>query len=115
MAQLFPKWLNRLPMYAALTGPLVGALAVGGVWYYGSPLYTDVGYTPVQPVPYSHALHAGEMGIDCRYCHVSVETSPVANIPPTPSKMSPPRMSRHLLITFIEAPLDVNGCRAEGG
>lgn len=88
MAQLFPKWLNRLPLYGALAGPIVGAIAVGGVWYYGSPSYTDVGYAPVQPVPYSHALHVGELGIDCRYCHVSVESSPVANIPPTKTCMN---------------------------
>ena len=88
MAQLFPRWLNRLPFYAAIAGPLAGALVVGGVWYYGSPKYTDVGYRPDQPVPYSHALHAGELGIDCRYCHVSVEISPVANIPPTQTCMN---------------------------
>jgi hypothetical protein len=88
LAQLFPKWLNRLPLYAAVAGPVFGALAVGGVWYYGSPKYTDAGYRPVQPVPYSHALHAGELGIDCRYCHVSVETSAVANVPPTQSCMN---------------------------
>ena len=88
MAQLFPRWLNRFPLYAAIAGPLFGALAVGGVWYYGSPKYTDAGYRPEQPVPYSHALHAGELGIDCRYCHVSVESSPVANIPPTQTCMN---------------------------
>jgi hypothetical protein len=88
VAQLFPKWLNKLPFYGALAGPIVGVLAVGGVWYFGSPSYTDVGYAPVQPVPYSHALHVGELGIDCRYCHVSVETSPVANIPPTQTCMN---------------------------
>jgi hypothetical protein len=88
LAQLFPQWLNRLPLYAALAGPLVGAVAIGGVWYYGSPKYTDAGYAPQQPVPYSHALHVGELGIDCRYCHVSVETSPVANIPPTKTCMN---------------------------
>ena len=88
MAQLFPRWLNRFPLYAAIAGPLFGAIAVGGVWYYGSPKYTDAGYRPEQPVPYSHALHAGELAIDCRYCHVSVESSPVANIPPTQTCMN---------------------------
>ena len=88
MAQLFPKWLNRLPLYAAISGPLFGAIAVTGAWYYGSPRYTDVGYRPVQPVPYSHALHVGELGLDCRYCHMSVEKSPVANIPPTQTCMN---------------------------
>ena len=88
MAQLFPKWLNKLPLYAALGGTVFGLLAVAGVWYYGSPEYLEVGYAPEQPVPYSHALHVGELGLDCRYCHVSVESSPVANIPPTQTCMN---------------------------
>jgi hypothetical protein len=83
LAQIFPEWTNRLPLYAALGVPLLGVLLVGGLWYYGSPRYTDVGYRPVQPVPYSHKLHVGELGLDCRYCHASVETSAVANVPPT--------------------------------
>jgi hypothetical protein len=36
-----------------------------------------------QPVPFSHAHHVGALGIDCRYCHTSVEESSFANIPPT--------------------------------
>ncbi len=56
---------------------------MAGFWYLGSPLNTDVGYRPRQPVDYSHKLHAGDLGIDCRYCHISVETSPVAGIPAT--------------------------------
>jgi hypothetical protein len=58
-------------------------LLVAGVWYYSSPEYTDVGYRPIQPVAYSHRLHAGELGIDCLYCHASVDRSPVAVVPPT--------------------------------
>ena len=53
----------------------------GFVWYYCSPKYTDVGYRPIQPVPYSHQLHPGTLGMDCRYCHLGVEKSPYANIP----------------------------------
>ncbi len=65
-------------------GGLIAALAgVGFFWYYGSPKYTDVGYGPRQPVPYSHKLHAGDLGLDCRYCHYSVDKSAVANVPPT--------------------------------
>jgi len=75
-------------LYAALGGTVFGVLAVAGVWYYGSPEYLEVGYAPEQPVPYSHALHVGELGLDCRYCHVSVESSPVANIPPTQTCMN---------------------------
>ncbi len=52
-------------------------------WYYGSPKYTDIGYRPIQPIKYSHKLHAGDLGMDCRYCHFDIEYSPVANIPPT--------------------------------
>lgn len=65
---------------AALLAP---AAATAFVWYYFSPRFTDVGYQPVQPVAYSHKLHAGELAIDCRYCHASVELSAVANVPPT--------------------------------
>jgi hypothetical protein len=54
----------------------------------GSPRTTDVGYAPEQPVPYSHALHAGELGIDCRYCHTSVARSATAGIPPTKTCMN---------------------------
>lgn len=83
MAQLFPKWSNRLPLFAGLVGSVASLLVVAAVWYYGSPRYTDVGYGPVQPVPYSHAIHVGQLGLDCRYCHFSVEESPVAVVPPT--------------------------------
>ena len=47
-----------------------------------------MGYQPEQPVPYSHALHAGELGIDCRYCHNTVETAAKAAIPPTQTCMN---------------------------
>ncbi len=62
---------------------LGGALATLFAWYYFSPWYTDVGYRPEQPVAYSHKLHAGDLKLDCRYCHVGVEVSAVASVPPT--------------------------------
>lgn len=83
MSQIFPEWTNRLTLLGAVVGAVVPALAVGGIWYFGSPKYTDVGYQPHQPIDYSHKLHAGDMSMDCRYCHASVEVSAVANIPPT--------------------------------
>ena len=88
MAQIFPPWWNKLPIMAALAVILGPTLATAGVWYYFSPWYTDVGYRPVQPVPYSHRLHVGELGLDCRYCHASVEISNVANVPPTQTCMN---------------------------
>jgi len=83
VAQVFPRAINKLPLILGAVGALAPAVAGAFVWYYFSPRYTDVGYQPTQPVPYSHKLHAGEFGIDCRYCHASVETSAVANVPPT--------------------------------
>ncbi|HVS15184.1 MAG TPA: cytochrome c3 family protein [Thermoanaerobaculia bacterium] len=83
MAQIFPRWTLRIPLILVSVLPVLGAAAVGAVWYYGSPEYTDVGYRPKQPVPYSHALHVGQLRLDCRYCHASVEQSAVANVPPT--------------------------------
>ena len=49
---------------------------------------TQAGVAREQPVPFSHAHHVGDVGIDCRYCHTSVETSAFANIPPTKTCMN---------------------------
>ena len=88
MAQIFPSWTNRLPLYLAAGGLVAGTLAVGGIWYFFSPRYTDVGYQPVQPVAYSHKLHAGELGINCLYCHATVDRAPAAVVPPTRTCMN---------------------------
>ncbi len=88
MAQIFPEWTNKLPTMAALAGMVITVVVVGFFWYYGSPKYTDVGYRPHQPVPYSHKMHAGDLGIDCRYCHSNVEVSAKANVPPTQTCMN---------------------------
>ena len=53
-----------------------------------NPRQTEIGYSPKQPVPYSHKLHAGDLGIDCRYCHTTVETAAMAAIPPTETCMN---------------------------
>lgn len=81
MAQIFPEWTNKIPAIGAVAGAVVPVAVIAGIWIYFSPEHTDVGYRPVQPIPYDHSLHAGDLGIDCRYCHVGVEVSPVANIP----------------------------------
>jgi hypothetical protein len=56
--------------------------------YLFHPDRAETGYQPMQPVPYSHKLHAGNLGIDCRYCHFTVETSAYAAIPPTETCMN---------------------------
>lgn len=84
MAHIFPRWVNRVPvaLLVAIFGVL-GPLGTLIVWYYFSPEFTDVGYQPAQPIEYSHALHVGELAIDCRYCHAQVERSAVATVPPS--------------------------------
>ena len=81
--QLFPRSLNNLPLIAALAGGAVTTGAVLGIWYYLSPKNLVVGYAPTQPVPYSHRLHVGQLGLDCRYCHANIEKAAKAMIPPT--------------------------------
>ena len=88
MAQIFPRWSNRLPLAIAAVVPLLVASLGGALWYWGSPKFTDVGYRPEQPVPFSHKLHAGEMGMDCRYCHNTVEKAAMAAVPPTSTCMN---------------------------
>jgi hypothetical protein len=88
VAQIFPKWSNIVPGLLLIAVLLSGISIIGFFWYYGSPNYTDVGYRPQQPIPYSHKLHAGDLGIDCCYCHTSVETSAKANVPPTQTCMN---------------------------
>ena|SRR5882724_3518241 len=81
MSAIFPKWTNRLPLMIIVGLLLVGTAVTAGVWYYFTPKYTRVGYQPIQPVPFSHAIHAGQLGMDCRYCHTGVEKSWFSNIP----------------------------------
>ena len=88
MPQLFPRQANALPTLTLLGVAGGGALLVLLIWYYFSPRFIDVGYMPEQPVPYSHAFHVGELGMDCRYCHNHVETSEHANVPPTQTCMN---------------------------
>jgi hypothetical protein len=75
---------------AVLLGVPVLALAGGFVWYqiYRSPMVTDVRMPIGQPVMFSHRHHAGELKIDCRYCHTSVEKSWFAGVPPTSTCMT---------------------------
>jgi formate-dependent nitrite reductase cytochrome c552 subunit len=81
MSAIFPKWTNWLPLVLGLGAALAGGGVAAGVTYYFTPKYTRVGYEPVQPVPFSHKIHAGQLGLDCRYCHSMVDKTWVANIP----------------------------------
>src|ERR1041384_8314108 len=83
MSDMFPKWTNPLPLKVVAGLLLAGSAAMAGVWYYATPKYGRVGYQPRQPVAFSHAIHADQLGLDCRYCHNSVEKSNHSNTPAT--------------------------------
>ena len=83
MAQIFHRSANTLSR-ATLFGAVFVLAALGGAAYLvqSSPYVTYAGVRKPQPVPFSHQHHVAGLGIDCRYCHTSVETSSFAGIPP---------------------------------
>ena len=81
MTVLFPKWTNKVPAFLALGAGSAGLFVVLVVSFWFSPKHTDVGYQPYQPIAYSHKLHAGSLGMDCRYCHRNAEEGATASIP----------------------------------
>src|SRR5881392_140612 len=89
MAQLFPKSAN---VHARVVIAGIVVLACGAGWatstIYWSPYTTEVDVPLQQPIPFSHKHHVTDDGIDCRYCHTSVETSHYAGLPATEICMS---------------------------
>jgi hypothetical protein len=88
MHLIFPKSTDRY-LRIALSGLILGGAAAAGVAAYVlHPRQMETGYMPKQPVAYSHKLHAGNLGMDCRYCHSTVESSAFAAIPATETCMN---------------------------
>src|SRR3977135_1943295 len=89
MPQIFHRSTNTFSKVS-----IFGAVFFLGflLWLFGawsrSSWATQAGVAREQPIPFSHAHHVGDEGIDCRYCHTSVETSAFANIPPTKTCMN---------------------------
>jgi len=84
MAQVFDRSSNALARASlVLTGLIVIALGVGLDQLQRSPWVTRQGQRPDQPVPFSHKHHVEGLGLQCQYCHTSVEKSSYAGIPPT--------------------------------
>ena len=84
MAQIFHPSTNTISKFSIFgTVFLIVALVLALAAINESPYITEVGVARVQPVPFSHKHHVGDDGIDCRYCHTSVETSAFAGIPAT--------------------------------
>ncbi len=89
MPQIFHRradTISRVCLVSALLAP-AGLLWVGLI-YTRSSYGTEAGIVRVQPVQFSHEHHVGVLGIDCRYCHTTVETSSFAGIPPTKTCMN---------------------------
>ena len=84
MAQIFDRSSNALARASlVLTGLIVIALGVTLDQSQGSPWVTKQGQRAEQPVPFSHKHHVMGLGLQCQYCHTSVEKSSYAGIPPT--------------------------------
>jgi Cytochrome c7 and related cytochrome c/Class III cytochrome C family len=89
MGQIYPRNANllaRLSIFGLLL--LVVELALITGVYFRSNYFRQINVAVEQPVPFSHQLHNDVLGIDCRYCHVSVAQSSFANIPATETCMS---------------------------
>ena len=88
MVALFRPRSNTLARVTLFGGPLAVAFVLWFCLVYLRSSYgTGAGIPRVQPVPFSHQHHAGDLGIDCRYCHTSVEHGPNAGIPATETCM----------------------------
>ncbi|MBC7796491.1 MAG: cytochrome c3 family protein [Pyrinomonadaceae bacterium] len=89
MAQVFHRSVNTIAKAS-----IVAAVLLGGIGFYvvtqiaRSSYITGVDVDKQQPVQFSHKHHSGDDGIDCRYCHTSVETSSYSGYPPTATCMN---------------------------
>lgn len=81
MANIFPKWANKLPKMIIIAAIIVVTALTIAMTAFLTPKYSNVGYQPIQPVPFDHYLHVGQLGMDCRYCHTYVDRSPHSNVP----------------------------------
>jgi hypothetical protein len=89
MAQIFQRNTNVIAKVSILGAVFI----IGGLGWLASAVnrssyVTQVDVVREQPVPFSHRHHVGQLGIDCRYCHTSVEKSSFAGIPPTETCMT---------------------------
>jgi hypothetical protein len=89
MPQIFHRSTNTFSRVSLFGAFFAMAATIGLAWlFFRSPYQTGVGMPIEQPVPFSHKHHVGDDGIDCRYCHTSVENSSFAGLPPTQTCMN---------------------------
>lgn len=84
MSQIFHRSTNTLARVSIFGALFFVAFLLWLLMVINRSSYvTNQGVAKTQPVQFSHKHHVGELGIDCRYCHTSVEVSAVATVPPT--------------------------------
>lgn len=88
MPQYFPPNANAFAKWALWGGTAFVVLLVTALTFYARVNNNNVGVPVAQPVNFPHNLHVAQLGLDCRYCHTSVETSNTASIPPTETCMT---------------------------
>jgi hypothetical protein len=89
MSQIFHHSTNTFSRLSIFGGIFIIAFLVWAWAELNASTYATRAKVPVeQPVPFSHEHHVGGLGIDCRYCHTTVENSSFANIPPTKTCMN---------------------------
>ena len=89
MSQIFRRSANAIAHFSLVgAGLVVASLGFVILLLMRSDYVTGANAHITQPIQFSHMHHAGGMGIDCRYCHTSVETSSFAGIPPTKTCMN---------------------------
>jgi hypothetical protein len=87
VAQIFSRRFGTAVKFALLAA-LAGAIGLTGMWRLLTDEPHDQNEAVEQPVPFSHKHHVGDVGLDCRYCHSSVESSASAGIPPISTCMT---------------------------
>ncbi|MBX3288727.1 MAG: cytochrome c3 family protein [Acidobacteria bacterium] len=89
MAQFFQKGANNIARITMIMGVVVAGLAFFAYTQFSRSSYITGQYVELQqPVQFSHRHHVGDDGIDCRYCHTTVETTASAGMPPTQTCMN---------------------------
>jgi hypothetical protein len=89
MSQIFNRSANQIARFSLVGGALAaGLVAWVGLLLLRSDFVTGANANVTQPVQFSHAHHVGGLGLDCRYCHTTVDSARFANIPPTKTCMN---------------------------
>ncbi|MDE0099724.1 MAG: cytochrome c3 family protein [Truepera sp.] len=88
MPQYFPPIANALAKWTVIGGLIFTILLITTLTVFARTTNNRVRVPVAQPIGFQHSLHAGELGLDCRYCHTSVEVSATASVPSTETCMT---------------------------